>query len=995
MMHPESSVLGSNYKYRQNPFTYDVKRDVYNEETFQQEHRRRALSSRNVDIDITTFRHHVQCRCSWHKFLRCVLTIFPFLEWMCLYRFKDWLLGDLLAGISVGLVQVPQGLTLSLLTRQLIPPLNVTYAAFCSSVIYVIFGSCHQMSIGPFFLVSALMINVLKERPFNSGHLILGTFLKDDFSAPSFFVNYNRSLSTVATTTLLTGIIQLFMGMLGVGFVATYLPEAAVRAYLAAAALHIMLSQLTCIFGVVISFHAGPIAFFYNIINYCIGLPRANSTSILLFLTAVVALRINKCIRISFNRYPIEFPMELFLILGFTVLSNKISMATETSRTLIEMIPYSFTFPMTPDFSILPQIIFQAISLSLVSSFLLIFTGKKIARIHNYKVNSNQDLIAIGLCNVVSSFFRSCVFTSAIARTIIQDKSGGRQQFASLVGAGVMLLLMVKVGSFFYELPNAVLAGVVLSNVVPYLETIYELPNLWRQNQYDCVIWMVTFSAAIFLGLDIGLLVSLVFTFFIITVRSHRTKIFLLGQIPNTNIYRSVNDYREVILIPGVKIFQCCNSITFVNVYHLKHKLLKELNLVQVPLKEEEIFKLFNETETNIQESLCRCFCDCEELEPPPRIVYLERFENKLDSDTSSVNLVRCSYFDNMNTSQSSSDDQVPYTVSSMSQRNQEQSYEDMNKQWLAQNPSRNSSIPPPDMTESLGRSRYLIPYSEPPLQPSTHTIILDFSMVNYVDSQALVVLRQMCNSFHNANILVIISGCHSSVVRAFEKNDFFDSGITKSQLFLSLHDAVLFASTRKLPDSSELSVDESETVIQETYSETDKNDKAIQKMSSSFIENPKNVNPSFVKMQNLAEEEELDYESEMEPTLESEQEDGLDLKLALDRDLEDESELYPGYEPETEPETEPEPQLDTEPEPETEPETNLEMERERKPEPKSESRSHMHSRQHYWPVYQSGVRSSSSVGQSRTRSVERRRHHMDSYLSQDNSDDAWKMKYK
>ena len=47
--------------------------------------------------------------CSWHKFLRCMLTIFPFLEWMCLYRFKDWLLGDLLAGMSVGLVQVPQG----------------------------------------------------------------------------------------------------------------------------------------------------------------------------------------------------------------------------------------------------------------------------------------------------------------------------------------------------------------------------------------------------------------------------------------------------------------------------------------------------------------------------------------------------------------------------------------------------------------------------------------------------------------------------------------------------------------------------------------------------------------------------------------------------------------------------------------------------------------------------------------------------------------------
>lgn len=113
-----------------------------------------------------------------------------------------------------------------------------------------------------------------------------------------------------------------------------------------------------------------------------------------------------------------------------------------------------------------------------------------------------------------------------------------------------------------------------------------------------------------------------------------------------------------------------------------------------------------------------------------------------------------------------------------------------------------------------------------------------------------------MCNAFQNANILVLISGSHceypspyeravycslgallprcltlcvlriwflASVVRAFERNDFFDAGITKAQLFLSLHDAVLFALSRKFPESYELSTDESETVIQETYSETNK----------------------------------------------------------------------------------------------------------------------------------------------------------------------------
>ncbi|XP_042540116.1 testis anion transporter 1 [Dipodomys spectabilis] len=972
MMQQESSTQSYGYKSKQNSFTYDVKRDVYNEENFQQEHRRRALSSGNVDIDITTFRHHVQCHCSWHKFLRCMLTLFPFLEWMCLYRFKDWLLGDLVAGLSVGLVQVPQGLTLSLLTRQLIPSLNVTYSAFCSSVIYVIFGSCHQMSIGPFFLVTALIMDVLSESPFNNGHLIMGTFIKDDFSSPSYIINYNSSLSVVATTTFLTGIIQLCMGLLGMGFMATYLPEATISAYLAAVALHIMLSQLTCILGIMISFHAGPLAFFYNIINYCIGLPKANSTSILLFLTAVVALRINKCIRISFNRYPIEFPMELFLILGFTVVSNKITMATENSRSLIEMIPFSFVSPVTPDISIIPKIIFQAISLSLVSAFLIIFTGKKIASPHHYKVNSNQDLIAIGICNVASSFFKSCVFTGALARTIIQDKSGGRQQFASLVGAGVMLLLVVKMGPFFYELPNAVLAGIILSNVLPYLETIYHLPSLWRQDQYDCVIWMVTFLSAIFLGLDVGLFFSLIFTFFIITVRSHRTKILLLGQIPNTNIYRSVNDYREVILIPGVKIFQFCNSITYVNVHHIKQKLLNELDLIRVPLREEDIYMLFNERDTSLQGAgICKCFCDCEEPQPEPRIIYLERFESKMESE-SSINLVRCSYFENMYMSENSSEDQVPYTISSTSQRYPEQNYEEVDKNWLYASPPRQNSIPLPDNnTESVDRSRSIIPYSECSLQPSIHTIILDFSMVHYVDSRASIVLRQMCNAFRNANIMVLIAGCHSSVVRAFERNDFFDEGITKAQFFLSLHDAVLSAVTRKLAES-ELSVDESETVIQETYSETDKNDKSRYKMSgSSLPEITRSGTQSFTKTQEPIEEE---FEMDLEPILDSDQ-NGLEITLDMDQEVE--SELAPESELEAEIEFDTQPEIEPELEPEHEPELGpkeiyLDLIRERRPDTKTKPRS-----PGQWqklPEYQPVIPRSSSQLQPRTQPVDRKR---------------------
>ncbi|XP_004710873.1 testis anion transporter 1 isoform X1 [Echinops telfairi] len=949
--------------YRPISFTYDVKRDVYNEETFQQEHRRKTSSSGNLDIDITTFRHHVQCRCSWHKFTRCMLVVFPFLEWICFYRLKDWLLGDLLAGISVGLVQVPQGLTFSLLARQLIPPLNIAYAAFCSSTVYAILGSCHQMSIGFFFFVSSLMINVLKVSPFNSGHLVLGTFIKEDFSDPYFFMAYNRSLNVVASTTFLAGIIQLSMGMLGFGFIATYLPDSVINAYLAATALHIMLSQLTCIFGIMISFHAGPIAFFYNIINYCIALPKANSTSILLFLTVMVILRINKCIKISFNRYPIEFPMEFLLIIGFTVVANKLSMATESSKVLIEMIPYSFLFPGIPDMDLLSKIIFQAISLALVSSSLLIFLGKKFATAHKYKVNSNQDLIAIGLCNVISSFFRCCIFTGSVVRTVIQDKSGGRQQCASLVGAGVMLLLMVKVGHFFQSIPNAVLAGIILSNVIPYLETISNLPALWRQDQYDCIIWIMTFISALFLGLDVGLVVSVTFAFFIITVQSHRAKIYLLGQIPNTNIYRAINDYREITNIPGVKIFQCCNSITFVNIYQLKRKLLKEMDMIKVCLTEEDVYGLFGQSShhTHVNRDLergCKFFCNCDEPDPPPRVIYTEQFEPQSIHSSSSINLIRCSRLESVTSQATTSDEQVPYTVSSVSQRNQGQNLEEVEKVWVPNNPSRISAGASPEGAESQMRSRSYLPYSDVSLLPAIHTIILDFSMVHFVDPQASVILRQMCNAFQNANVMVLLAGCHSSVVRTFERNDFFDAGITKAQLFLTLHDAVLFALRRRLLDS-ELSVDESETVIQETHSEKNEDPRYQPYNSNLEIQKSTNLNYRPVVLKPEMEDSEL----EMEPMLESEQENELYLDLDLARVLEQESEV----EPEMEPETELEPEADTETDPE--------------PELKPRSKTLLQSPPYHRPSYKTVA----------TRSIDNRHPHKDFLLSKSsNTEGPW-----
>lgn len=124
------------------------------------------------------------------------------------------------------------------------------------------------------------------------------------------------------------------------------------------------------------------------------------------------------------------------------------------------------------------------------------------------------------------------------------------------------------------------------------------------------------------------------------------------------------------------------------------------------------------------------------------QVVYTERFESKGDLDSSSINLVRCSRFKIMDTSQTMSDDQVPYITSCTSQRNP--NYKEVEKVWLSDDPSRSMSITLPDASETQGGGRTLLPYSTSSLLPSIHTIILDFSMVHLVDAQALVVLRQV-----------------------------------------------------------------------------------------------------------------------------------------------------------------------------------------------------------------------------------------------------------
>ncbi|NWU70089.1 S26A8 protein, partial [Pterocles burchelli] len=721
---------------------------------------------------------------SWGRFRKITLKMFPVFSWLFSYQFGEWFLRDVHAGLSVGMVQIPQVLLGLWLTRLPLPNINSFLAAFSCSMTYVIFGTSRHISIGSFSILNVMATNILSTLNFSTTLSFHGS--QANFSDPTFMKDYMKVLTLSASVTLLTGTLQLLLACSCLGFVTTYVPKTLIDAYLTAAALHVIVSQLTFIFDIMIVFHRGPMSIFYNLFHFLVALPKANATGILLFLLGMAALQASKSIRIIYKRSPVAFPMELVLIITVTVISNLIRFHAESSSAVVSMIPERFLPPTPPVLSNLREIILHAFPLAIVSYFLLVFVGERCAARHNYDIASNQDLIAVGLCNICSSFFKSFVVSCTISGTVIQEKTGGKTQLAAAIGASVMLGIALTLGRFFHTIPNCILAAIVVFNVLPFLEKFLDVPILWKRDKYHFVIWVVTFAGVLCLGLDVGLAIAMAFTFFIITVRSHRMKMVVLGQIPNTNIYRSLSAYRAAKEIEGIKIFQCCSSISFANMNCFKNYLLHKMDMKTLPLDESEMraFISHSLSDTAVERKDLRCSCVCDPPQPPPLIPYTEKLVKRQHagsgSSSSSLKLVRWSKCgDNL-----SSRTLLVGAVQDPSYALRAEKNEGGGRRAC---PSPGSAI-----------DNSSVQFEQPvPLPHPVHTIILDFSMVQFVDAIGLELLRQIIHMFHNIGITVLIAACHSSVITDFEKSDFFDSCVTKERFFLSLHDAVLVASDK------------------------------------------------------------------------------------------------------------------------------------------------------------------------------------------------------
>ncbi|XP_075571336.1 prestin isoform X3 [Pelecanus crispus] len=427
---------------------YCVERPVYNQELLQGQLHRRERTPQTLRQKIAH-----SCRCSSKKAKSHLYSFLPILKWLPRYPVKEYLLGDIISGISTGVMQLPQGLAYALLAA--VPPVFGLYSSFYPVFLYTFFGTSKHISIGTFAVISMMVggvaVRQVPDEMVSVGH--------NSTNVTDSFEYYNardaKRVQVAVTLAFLSGVIQLCLGLLRFGFVAIYLTEPLVRGFTTAAAVHVFTSQLKYLLGIKTNRYSGPLSVVYSIAAVLSKITTTNIAALIVGLTCIVLLLIGKEINLRFKKkLPVPIPMEIIVVIIGTGVSAGMNLSESYGVDVVGNIPQGLCAPAVPEIQLIPAIFVDAIAIAIVGFSMAVSMAKIFALKHGYTIDGNQELIALGICNSVGSFFQSFSVTCSMSRSLVQESTGGKTQIAGALSSIMVLLVLVAVGYLFEPLPQ-------------------------------------------------------------------------------------------------------------------------------------------------------------------------------------------------------------------------------------------------------------------------------------------------------------------------------------------------------------------------------------------------------------------------------------------------------------------------------------------------------------------------------------------------------------
>jgi sulfate permease, SulP family len=228
------------------------------------------------------------------------------------------------------------------------------------------------------------------------------------------------------------------------------------------------------------------------------------------------------------------------------------------------------------DMAMISALLPMALAIALVGYMEAIAVAKAIQqKAKTYKVDANQELVALGMANIGGSFFNSFPSTGSFSRSAINYDTGGKTGVSSVISALTVALTLIFLTPVFYYLPNAILAAIIMVSVFGLIE-FGEFKKLWRLGHYDRYMLLATFLGTLFIGIKEGILIGVLLSVTMLLYRSARPNHSVLGKLPGTTIYRNVERY-ETEKQPRNLIFRFDAPLHFANAEYFRNRVYQTL----------------------------------------------------------------------------------------------------------------------------------------------------------------------------------------------------------------------------------------------------------------------------------------------------------------------------------------------------------------------------------------------------------------------------------
>ncbi|KAF7814295.1 putative sulfate transporter 3.4 [Senna tora] len=503
------------------------------------------------------------------KLLLALQYFFPIFQWAPHYGLK-LLRSDAVSGLTIASLAIPQvsvlcseiqsmcalfleteyalflkkGISYAKLAN--LPPIIGLYSSFVPPLVYSLLGSSRHLGVGPVSIAS----------------LVMGSMLSENVSFTSQPILY---LKLAFTATFFAGLFQASLGILRLGFVIDFLSKATLVGFMAGAAIIVSLQQLKGLLGIT-HFTAKMQIIPWSWQTILLGFA---------FLAFLLATR-----HISLKKPKLFWVSAAAPLTSVIVSTILVFLLRDKAHgiAIIGNLPKGLNPPSTNMLYFNGPYLALAIKTGIVTGILSltegIAVGRTFAALKNYQVDGNKEMMAIGLMNIAGCCSSCYVTTGSFSRSAVNFNAGAQTAVSNIIMASAVLVTLLFLMPLFYYTPNVVLAAIIITAVIGLID--YQAAyKLWKVDKLDFLACLCSFFGVLFISVPLGLGIAVAISVFKILLHVSRPNTVVLGNLPGTQIFHNLNQYREALRVPSFLILAVESPIYFANSTYLQERILR------------------------------------------------------------------------------------------------------------------------------------------------------------------------------------------------------------------------------------------------------------------------------------------------------------------------------------------------------------------------------------------------------------------------------------